>query len=48
LCGYIVANPVRPGLVQNPEHYPFLGSCIVGAKELLEFVPSAPPWFYET
>jgi putative transposase len=44
---YLVGNPIRAGLVQNAAEYPFLGSSIVGVKELLEFAQSAPRWFYE-
>jgi len=35
---YIVANPVRAGLVSQPEDYPFVGSCVVTLRELLEAV----------
>src|SRR5213593_3057992 len=35
---YIVANPVRAGLVSQPAEYPFVGSCVVALRELLEAV----------
>jgi len=35
---YIVANPVRAGLVSQPADYPFVGSCVVALRELLEAV----------
>ena len=38
---YIVANPVRAGLVSQPEDYPFVGSCVVTLRELLEAVAEA-------
>jgi REP-associated tyrosine transposase len=35
---YILANPVRAGLVQNPEDYPFSGSGVYELKQLLDGV----------
>jgi hypothetical protein len=32
---YIVENPVRAGLVERPEDYPYLGSLTVTVRELL-------------
>ena len=34
---YILSNPVRKGLVQDPADYPFIGSTIYTREELLEF-----------
>lgn len=34
--GYIVANPVRAGLVAHPAQYPYLGSLRYTVPELLE------------
>ena len=36
LARYIVNNPVRAGLVENPEEYPFVGSDTWTMTELLE------------
>jgi putative transposase len=41
---YIVNNPLRAGLAGRADEYPFLGSCVVGKTELLEFVAAAPDW----
>jgi putative transposase len=35
-AAYILANPVRKGLVQHPELYPYLGSFVTTVKDLLE------------
>jgi putative transposase len=35
---YILANPIRAGLVERVEDYPFLGSQVYSVKELLEAV----------
>jgi REP element-mobilizing transposase RayT len=35
---YIIQNPVRAGLVQRPEDYPFTGSQIYTAHQLMEWV----------
>ena len=32
---YILENPVRAGLVERPEAYPYLGSMTVSVEELL-------------
>jgi len=32
---YILENPVRAGLVERPEDYPYLGSLTVSVRELL-------------
>jgi len=32
---YILDNPVRAGLVQSPENYPFLGSLTMSVRDLL-------------
>ena len=37
-AGYILANPVRKGLVEHPEQYPYLGSFVTTVKDLLERV----------
>jgi hypothetical protein len=34
---YIVANPVRAGLVEHPSAYPFLGSQRYAVTELLQW-----------
>jgi putative transposase len=34
---YLVANPVRDGLVQHPRDYPFLGSLVCTIDELLQW-----------
>jgi len=41
---YIVNNPLREGLATRADEYPFLGSCVVGKRELLEFVAAAADW----
>jgi putative transposase len=38
---YIIANPVRAGLVDRVEEYPFVGSCVYELSEILEAVQSA-------
>jgi putative transposase len=35
---YIFENPVRAGLVENPEDYPFLGSSRYTLKEIMEAI----------
>jgi len=35
---YIIANPVRAGLVQSPDDYPFSGSDAWTIRELIEWV----------
>ena len=40
---YIVENPLRAGLAQRADEYPFLGSATVAIKELLAFVGAAKP-----
>ena len=35
---YIFENPVRAGLVKNPEDYPFLGSSRYTLKEIMETI----------
>ena len=35
---YIVANPVRAGLVQSPDAYPFSGSDSWSIRQLMEWV----------
>jgi REP element-mobilizing transposase RayT len=34
--GYVIANPVRAGLVIHPSEYPYLGSSRYSLEELLE------------
>ena len=41
---YIVDNPLRAGLAERADEYPFLGSCVVEKSDLLFFVSSATPW----
>jgi REP element-mobilizing transposase RayT len=38
---YIVANPVRAGLVKQVENYPFVGSLVFTLAELLEGIGNA-------
>ena len=33
---YVIANPVRAGLVSHPSEYPYLGSFRYSIQELLE------------
>jgi putative transposase len=35
---YIFENPVRAGLVKNPEDYPFLGSAKYSTREIMEAI----------
>jgi len=39
---YILANPVRAGLVANPAVYPFSGSARYTLTELLEYIMECP------
>jgi REP element-mobilizing transposase RayT len=46
---YIVSNPVRSKLAENPQDYPYWGSTVHTRKEILEFIGWAshrykPPW----
>jgi putative transposase len=46
---YIVSNPVRGKLVENPDDYPYWGSTVYTRREILEFIGWAshrykPPW----
>lgn len=43
VAGYILANPVRAGLVANPEDYPFSGSAVCSLTELLDYVADRRP-----
>ena len=45
---YIVANPVRAGLTDRLDDYPFIGSCTTTRTELLHSVQIAPPWKFST
>ncbi len=38
VAGYIIQNPVRAGLVEDPRRYPFLGSEVYAMEDLLESV----------
>lgn len=38
---YILANPVRAGLVERVENYPFVGSCVYDLAEIVDAVQSA-------
>jgi putative transposase len=40
---YVIENPVRKGLVEQPRDYPFLGSSRYSVKELIEFADEARP-----
>ena len=42
--GYIVANPVRAGLVEHPFRYPHLGSQRYTVSELLEICEYGKGW----
>ena len=42
VVAYVLANPVRAGLVENPADYPFSGSGRWTMGELLEYVRSRP------
>jgi REP element-mobilizing transposase RayT len=35
---YIVSNPVRAGIVAQPDHYPYWGSQVYSRQELLEAI----------
>lgn len=43
VVAYVLANPVRAGLVENPADYPFNGSGVWTVNELLEYVQSNRP-----
>jgi len=38
LIRYIIANPIRAGLVSNVKDYPFWGSFVYSRDELLDFI----------
>jgi putative transposase len=38
VIGYIIANPVRAGLVQTPAQYPYWGSQIYSREEIIDFI----------
>jgi putative transposase len=40
VVAYVLANPVRAGLVDNPANYPFSGSAVWSLSDLLEYVES--------
>jgi hypothetical protein len=40
---YILENPLRAGLVESVEDYPFLGSTMYSVREILEAVEMRPP-----
>ena len=42
--GYIVANPVRAGLVRHPAEYPHIGSERYTVAELLEICEYSEAW----
>jgi putative transposase len=42
--GYIVANPVRSGLVEHPSDYPHLGSQRYAVSELLQMCEYSSAW----
>jgi putative transposase len=42
VVAYLLANPVRAGLVLNPGDYPFSGSGVCTLAELLEYVSDKP------
>ena len=41
VVAYVLANPVRAGLVMNPSEWPFSGSDLCSFDELLEYVQDA-------
>jgi REP element-mobilizing transposase RayT len=41
---YIVENPLTDGLARSADEHPFLGSCVVGKRELLFAVSCSKPW----
>lgn len=41
---YILANPVRAGLVESPLDYPFIGSSILSTHDLIESCQCNPAW----
>lgn len=44
VIAYIVDNPVRAGLVDSPEQYPFWGSGVWTREEVLEFISGVTIW----
>jgi REP element-mobilizing transposase RayT len=38
IINYIIANPVRAGLVRTPGEYPYWGSQIHSREEILDFI----------
>ena len=38
IARYIIANPVRAGIVQSPDEYPFSGSDPWSIRELMEWI----------
>jgi len=38
---YLLGNPVRSGLVESPEEFPFLGSLTMGVHDILESVQAS-------
>ncbi|MDP3716671.1 MAG: transposase [Acidobacteriota bacterium] len=42
IAAYVVANPVRAGLVRSPEQYPYLGSSRYSLTELMAAVQQRP------
>jgi putative transposase len=43
VVGYVIDNPVRAGLVNTPEAYPFWGSQVSSRQELLDFIADYSP-----
>ena len=41
---YVVRNPVRAELVDDPAKYPFLGCPVLGLAAALEAIQFAPDW----
>ena len=41
IARYIVANPVRAGLVESPDQYPHVGSDTWSIRELMEWITTA-------
>ena len=45
---YILENPLRAGLVERVEDYPFVGSCVYTLPEILEAVSTDVRWSGES
>ena len=43
---YVLLNPLRAGLVQKPETWPYLGAVVPGYPRLAPFDVDYWPWFW--